>query len=197
MTMMLTGLLTALGLALTMLTTVETWLSAGLRTSQELTYAADAALARVQVDLTASSDWAVLAGPGATIASTFDDGKASIGLADGSVIDLVKETQALQVESDRRCGSSASDPGCPEWRLFAHAWVDALVPGGVPNSPLYVAAWVADDPSDGDTDPSTDRNGRLLVRAQAFGPRASRRSIEAVLGRVPAGTQVFAWKELR
>jgi hypothetical protein len=197
MTMMLTGLLTALGLALTMLATVETWLSAGLRTSQELTYAADAALTRVQVDLTASSDWTVLAGAGTTIASTFDDGRASVSLADGTVVDLVKETQALQIESDRRCGLSASDPTCPEWRLFAHAWVDTLVPGRIASSPLYVAAWIADDPSDGDPDPQTDRNGRLLVRAQAFGPRASRRSIEAILGRAPAGTRIVAWKELR
>jgi hypothetical protein len=197
MTMMLTGLLTALGVALVMITTVETWLSAGLRTSQELTYAADAALRRVQVDVTASSDWTVLAGAGATIVSTFDDGRASVSLADGTIVDLVKETQALQVDSDRRCGSPASDPACPDWRLFAHAWVDALVPGRAASSPLYIAAWIANDPSDGDSDPHTDHNGRLLVRAQAFGPRASRRSIQAILGRREAGTQILAWNELR
>ena len=56
-TLLLVGLLTAVGLGLTMLTMVETWLGAGLRASQALSYAADAGVNRVQVDLTQSADW--------------------------------------------------------------------------------------------------------------------------------------------
>jgi hypothetical protein len=195
MTMLLTGLLTALGLALTMLTTVETWLSAGLRTSQELSYAADAIVARTRIDLTRSSDWTSILRSGA---STFNDGRSSIALADGTIIDLARETRALQSDSDGRCGSRAANPDCPEWHLFAHAPAADLVPGRVVETPLYVVAWVADDGFDGDGDPDADVNGRLLVRGRAFGLGGARRSIEVVCGRVaPAAIQMLSWRELR
>jgi hypothetical protein len=197
MTMLLAGLLTALGLALTMLTTVETWLSAGQRSSQDLSYAADAGIGRAQVDL-AAAEWTAVLRSGGAIGSTFDDGKSTVILADGTPIDLGGETRALQTDTDARCGSRATSPDCPAWHLFAHAPAADLVPGRVVDTPMYLAAWIADDPFDGDGDSGADANGRLLVRAQAFGPRGARRSVEAVIGRVgPAAIQLVSWKELR
>ena len=195
MTMMLTGLLTALGLALTMVTTIETWLSAAHQTSQELSYLADAAIGRAQVDLRAS-DWSAVLRSGG-VGSTFDDGRSAVVLADGSAIDLVGETRAVQADADARCGSRAASPDCPVWHLFAHAMAAGLVPDGLVSTPVYVAVWIADDPFDGDRDPDADANGRLLLRAQAFGPRAARRSHEAVVARVGSGIQLVSWKELR
>ncbi len=114
MTMLLTGLLMALGLALTMLSTMETWLSAGLRTSQELSFAADAAVARVQVDLAVASDWsALLAAAAAGTASSFNDGDSSPRLSDATVLDLAAETGALQAVTDDGCGPALSNPDCP------------------------------------------------------------------------------------
>jgi hypothetical protein len=195
MTMMLTGLLTALGLALTMLTTVETWLSAGLRTSQELSYAADAAAGRAQVDLAAAPDWTPILQT--AVLSSFNDGRSSVVLSDGTAIDLASETRALQADMDARFGPLASNPDCPQWRLFAHAPADTLA-AGASGSSLYLAAWVADDPSDGDGDPGVDGNGRVVIRAQAFGARGARRSVETIVGRVaPAVIRLFSWRELR
>jgi hypothetical protein len=199
MTMMLTGLLTALGLSVALLTTVETWLSASQRTSQELAYAAEAALARVEIDLSASADWSATLGgavPGG--ASAFNDRRTAVTLADASSVDLLSVTRTLQAEADARCGARASDPDCPEWQLFAHAPLSALASDGVIASPVYVAAWIADDPFDKDGDPAADTNGRLLVRAQAFGAGGARRTVEAVVGRAaPAGVRLLSWRELR
>jgi len=198
MTMLLIGLLTALGLGLTMMSTVETWLSAGLRTSQELSYAADAAVARVQVDLAASSDWTSLLTAAQTAPpSAFNDGIRLVTLADATVVDLDAETRALQTATDDRCGSRAVNPNCPEWRLFAHAPIGGIVPGRLVNLPVYVAAWIADDPTDADGDAASDSNGRLLIRAAAFGPRGARRSVDALVGRAGSAAQMLSWRELR
>ncbi len=197
-TLLLTGLVTALGVAVAMLTTVETWLSAGFRTSQELSYAADAAIGRTHVDLASTADWSDVLRPAAPVASPFNDGLAAVAMIDGTVVDLAAETRALQDETDGRCGSRAAVPDCPEWRLFAHAPLKDLIPGGTVSSPLYVAAWVADDPFDNDRDPAVDANRRLLVRAKAFGPQGARRSAEAVFARVAPGViHMAAWRNLR
>jgi hypothetical protein len=199
MTMLLAGLLMALGLALTMLSTMETWLSAGLRTSQELSFAADAAVARVQVDLAMASDWsALLAAAAAGTASSFNDGDSSPRLSDATVLDLAAETGALQAVTDDGCGPAVSNPDCPRWRLFARGRVSDLVPEPIVSSPAYIAAWIADDQEDADGDPERDANGRLLVRGESFAAGGARRSVEAVLRRAASGgVQVVAWRELR
>src|SRR6476660_9896458 len=58
--LLLIGLLTAIGVGLSLVSIVETWLGAGIRTSQSLSYAADAGVARVQADLASSTDWMAL-----------------------------------------------------------------------------------------------------------------------------------------
>ena len=105
-----------------------------------------------------------------------------------------------------RCtGTRPRIPTAPAWRLFAHGPVSDLIPGRVADSPLYLAAWIADDPSDGDRDPGADANGRLLIRATAFGSGGARRSVEATVARVgppgsagrPSAVRMVAWRELR
>jgi hypothetical protein len=198
MALLLTAFLTALCLALTTLSTIETWLSAGFRTSEELSYAADAALGRVQVDLAASGSWTALLVASATSApSAFNDGVVIITLRDATVVDLATETRAVQAETDARCGSAPAMPDCPQWHLFAHAGLDRLVPGGLVATSAYVAAWIADDLADGDGDPLADANGRLLIRARAFGPGGARRSVEALVDRAGPGLRMLSWRELR
>lgn len=205
MTLLLMSLLTAIGLGLTMVTMVETWLGAGIRTSQVLGYAADAGIARVQVDLTQAADWSpLLVAAASGVASAFNDGTTRPVLADRSVIDLSAETSRVQSTSDSLYGDASTTTDSPSWRLFAHGPVTDLVPGRVADAPVYLAAWIADDPSDGDGDPSTDANGRLMIRATAFGVGGARRSVEAIVVRIgapgsagrPSAVKLMAW-ELR
>jgi hypothetical protein len=205
-TLLLVGLLTAVGLGLTMLTMVETWLGAGLRTSQALSYAADAGVNRVQVDLSQSADWTTtLVAAASGGASAFNDGATTPSLADRSTIDLVAETRRVQTASDSDYGDATANPDSPAWRLFAHGPVSDLIPGRASDSPFYLAAWIADDPSDGDRDPGADANGRLMIRATAFGSGGARRSVEATVARVgppgftgrPSAVSMVVWRELR
>lgn len=200
-TLLLTSLLTTLGLALMLLSTGESWLSTAYRTSQELSYAADAAVARVQIDLTRAADWTpLLSSSGAP--SSFNDGSAQPRLTDSTTLDLDAETRALQAKSDALYGSS--DPDRPMWRLYAHAPLSTLTAGS-PAPPIYLAAWIADDREDGDGNALADANGRLYVHAEAFAPAGARRGIEATFGRTaavgpsgsPSAVQMLAWRELR
>lgn len=73
-------------------------------------------------------------------------------------------------------------------------------------APYRAAAWVGDDPAEADADPLTDGGalarwpvgtppgvGRIIVRAEAFGPAGSHRTAEAVLERGPGGPRLRAW----
>jgi hypothetical protein len=201
MTLLLTSLLTTLGLALMLLSTGEVWLGAAYRTSEELSYAADAAIARVQIDLARAVDWTPLlaaAGP----ASAFNDGAELPQLADGSTIDLNAETTVLQARTDALYGSS--NPDRPVWRLFAHAPLSRLASGPLPPA-IYVAAWIADDVEDGDGNVLSDANGRVYVQAEAFGPAGARRGVRSTFARAagagpggaPSAVQLLIWREQR
>jgi hypothetical protein len=200
-TLLLTSLLTTLGLALMLLSTGEVWLGAAYRTSQELSYAADAAIARVQIDLTRTADWTPLlsaAGP----SSSLSDGALLPQLTDASRIDLAAETGMLQARTDALFGSASPDR--PVWRLFAHAPLSQLASGPL-LPPIYIAAWIADDVEDGDGDAVRDTNGRVCVHAEAFAPAGARRGVEATFARAagpgPGGAasavQMLIWRDLR
>jgi hypothetical protein len=204
--LLLIGLLTAIGLGLTLVGIVETWLSAGARTSQVLSSAADAGAARVEVDLAASSDWTtLLTAASSAPPSLFNDGQAVPMLVDRSVVDLSSETRRIQADSDSLYGSAAVNPDAPAWRLFARGALADLVPGRIVDAPVYLAAWLADDPADGDANPAADLNGRVLVRAIAYGIGGAKRSVEATVARVgpigfagrPSAIQIVSWRELR
>ena len=109
-----------------------------------------------------------------------------------------------------------------------------LVPTGAVTSNMYVIVWVGDDQSENDNDPLEDgdvdvndvdaddvdddgddqesRNpgaGVLVVRAEAFGPNAVRKVIEATLARAtghpedethnvgPIRVRILSWREIR
>ncbi len=73
-------------------------------------------------------------------------------------------------------------------------------------APYRAAVWVGDDPAESDSDPLTDGGaparwpagtppgfGRVVVRAEAFGPAGTHRTAEAVLERGPGGPRLRAW----
>ena len=178
----------AIAAALVTLTTTESSISLSFRQTQEASHAAEAALERALHDLAAMGDWsAALAVPPGNVTSTFDDGLAVPRSPAGQSLDLARLTADRQVESDARAGPDVFGADSPEWRLFAHAPLGALLPGDGFDLPLYLVVWVADDEWDGDGNPAVDSNERILVRAHAFGAGGTERSAEAKVGRTGGG----------
>ena len=180
--LMATLLLTALGSGLVLLTTAETAISANYRLGQETLYAADAGIERAAQDLVGVPQWNdVLTG---RVRSTFTDATTSPTLPDGSRVDLMAETAALQRTTD---AGNRWGPNNPTWQLYAYGAIDDLLPGAIVDSGSYVAIWASDDTAENDGDPQRDGNGRLTLRAEAFGPFNTRRIVEATVSRSSPG----------
>lgn len=197
--LLLAVLLGAIAAALVALTTTETSISLSFRHAQEASHGAEAALERALHDLAAMGDWSVaLAPPPANVTSTFDDGQTVPRTPDGRSLDLSQLTAERQADSDIRAGPDIFGADSPAWRLFAHAPLRALMTGDGFDLPLYLVVWVADDEWDGDGNPAVDSNGRILVRAHAFGAGGAERSAEARVGRTGGGDlQILARREPR
>ena len=115
-----------------------------------------------------------------TATPDFRDGASAPALSDGTILDLARLTLERQADSN---ALYPAGPDRPMWRLFAHAPISWLLPGGVIQSPTYVVLWIADDVYDRDGDPLRDSNGVLVLRAEAFGVHGVRRRIEATVAR--------------
>jgi Tfp pilus assembly protein PilX len=174
-----TMLLTGLALSLVLITSGETMLTANYRHSQEVLYGADAAIERVVQDVLTVSQWNQLIDPGGNLQSSFTEGPTVVTLADGTTIDVEKERARLQAESDATAVWGANNP---VWQLYAYGPLSSILPDGV-DSPVYVAVFVADDPSETDGNPSNDGNGVLTLHAEAWGAGGSRKVVEVTLAR--------------
>jgi len=189
------ALIGAVAAGLIALTTTETLIGASFRHGYEAAYGAEAAAERALRDLAVTPNWSsVLSAPPAGATSGFDDGRTVPLGPDGRPLDLVRLTAERQSDSDARDGPSTFGADSPQWRLYAHAPGDALLPAAVLNLPLYLVVWVADDESDADGDPATDANRRMLVWATAFGSAGARRSVELRIAKTDGGDlQVLGW----
>ena len=191
-------LMTALGTALLLTTSTETRIVMNFRNSSEGMYAADAAVERAMDDLLTVPDWnTLLAG---TATSAFVDGAPSgtRHLVDGKDLDL---GEVLNFANCQKPTCSTSDypavtlerpwgPNNPRWQLYAYGNLNDLMPTGSINSPYYVVVMVADDPSENDGNPLQDGvssnnpgSGVLALRAEAFGPWGTHKSIELTVAR--------------
>ena len=112
----------------------------------------------------------------------------------------------------------------PRWQPFAWGNVNCWLP--TVESPFYVVAMVADDPSENDGDPLTDGSiacaqdratecnpgtGRLALRAEAFGPFGVHKILESTIARSGTGQRerdynngsdqpgirILSWREVR
>jgi type IV pilus assembly PilX-like protein len=210
-------LFSALGLALVLNTATEGLIAGNFRAAQEALYAADAGLELAVDELQTVPDWNVILR--GERQSTFADGSpgGSRMLSDGTTIDLTQATNMLNCGHAAACSvaemnsSTAERPwgaNNPQWSLYAYAPLSTIVPGTI-NSSMYVAVWVADDQSENDDDPTTDGasqanpgSGVLVVRAEAFGPRATHKMVEATVARAQTpqgdnGVRILSWRELR
>ena len=185
------AVVSALAAALVAVVMIEEAVEANHRRGVQALYAADGLLASVVAELSGAADWSVL--PDGSGPSRFAAGPAAATLPDGSVVDAEAETRALAAGRDR--------PGDPRWRLFARGWFGDLVgaPDRVPR--LYLLAWIRDGAADPDPDPDAGPqggvDGRLVVRAAAFGPFRVERTVEATLVREAAAVRVAAWNIVR
>lgn len=199
-------LLSALGLALLLTSNTETTIAAHERAAQQAVYAADAAIERARLDLAAVPQWTTVLAAGtvaecAQTLSTFaaatcqDRSQLVVTLPGTSqTIDLAAATDAIQARSDAQDLWGANNP---VWRLYAFGPVAALLPAGAPDTPLFVALWVADDPTETDGMPLVDANGILTLHAEAYGATGTKRTIDATIARPPAahpGARVLSWR---
>lgn len=191
----------ALGAGLVLITSSESLIAANYRTSHEVFYAAEAAVATAIIDLRAIADWSrVLDG---TTISGFTDGSPSGTrlLPDGEAVDLDAIVNMANCRRSSACSETAITAvttarpwgaNNPRWRLFAFGWLDDLV-GATSGLRYYVVALVADDGAENDGDPWRDGvqisglpnpgANVLMVRGLAFGPRSSRFAIEVAVHR--------------
>jgi hypothetical protein len=211
--LLLTLLMSALAAALVLIASSETAIASNFRNSQEARYAAAAAAERAVVELTAIADWNQLLDGSAR--STVVDGMPSgiRTLADGSTIDLGELLNVANCQQTSICGSAEMDAvtaerpwgaNNPRWRLFAYGWLRDMLSPGTIDSAYYLVVLIGDDPSETDGDPSRDGvspspgAGVVELRAQAFGPRGSRRTINLSAGRTSRdGSRVMSWREIR
>ncbi len=178
-------LLTALGVALMMVTSTETQIAANFRDGQEALYAADAGVERVVQDLLMVPRWNdILTG---AVRSGFIDTTTTPTLpGGGTTINLTNATAALQAETDTANLWGANNP---VWRLYAAGPVTNLLPTGTIDSWMYIAVWIADDPSEIDNNPLSDVNGVLTLHAEAFGHGGTHKVIEVTVART-TGTEI-------
>ncbi len=192
--LVITMLLAVLGAGMLTLTSTETMIAASYRHAQEASYGAEAALERAMSDLAAIADWTVvIATP--NVMSSLNDAASSVRLPDGRTVSLAVLSAERQRESDDSAGPAMYRADNPQWRLFAHAPVETLLPPPATAPPLYLLVWVADDGSDGDGDPARDSNGRVIVHAEALGSGGARRGVEAAVARSGNGVlRVLGWR---
>jgi hypothetical protein len=195
-----TALLMGLGVSLLLLSAGEATLAARDRDAKSAAYAAHAAATIGVAELRALPSWSgvVAAGVYPELSSTPSrllDSTLTPLAPWGARLDLRTLTARVQAESD-----SAGSPGDPPaWRLFAYAPLSRVIPRAAPDNALYLLIWVADDTADGDGDPSADKNGILVVHAEAAGPDDLRSIVEASVLRRPAagGPDMFRVLSIR
>lgn len=197
-------LLSAMGLALVLLSMTETLAAGNAARANAAHYAAEAGIERALPDLLHAPDWnAVLEG---RLTSGFVDGapQGPRVLADGRVIDLDEVVNLANCGSASPCTSAQMDASTedrpwgrnnPRWVVFAYGPLAALVPSADLPPPEYLVVLVADDPAENDDDPARDGRGAanpgaglILVRAEAFGPESAHRVVEATFSRGSPGS---------
>lgn len=179
---------------LTLLSSAEARIAAADRDAHEARYAAESGLDRALVDLQQAANWDdALQG---VLGASFAVGGRQVSLADGRPLDLDAETSLMQARTD---AGSAIGPDTPRWRLYGwgrlHDWLPPTVDL---SSPMYVAVWLADDEGERDGRPDDDSNQALWVRAVAYGPLSTRRSVEALVLRTappPVPLRRLVWRE--
>jgi len=171
------GIVVALGLSLVTMATTERAVAGNYQTSTQALYGAEALARFVVTDLDGRTDWnGVLSG---SDRSAFSEASLHPVTSWRASLNLPALTTGLQNDSSPP-GTWGADT--PAWQLFAWGTFSALTGRG-DAAPLYLVAWVADDPADGDGNPYADSNGLVTLRVDAVGQGGLKRRIQAVVKR--------------
>lgn len=205
------ALFLAVAATLVLMASMEIRMAGAERARHAVRGAAEVALERALQELAIAADLnEILAG---SVRSGVAGADLAPDVAGWGALDLSALTDGLQRESD-----AANQWGADGqvWRLFGYASLDTLLDaagpgaggasgaggaggaaggGGTAGNPFYTVAWVSDDPADGDGNPSADANGRVVVRAEAFGPFRSRQALVATVRREGGSMEVISWRE--
>ncbi len=199
-------LLAALGGGLLQVATTESRIVLHHRQDIEALYAAEALVELIRAELASVSDVdALLAG---TARATVIDGPpAGVRVVHGAVFDLSAATNVEQCGRPTACSDAAiravtaerpRGADNPRWRLYAHGWLRQVVADSEA-PPIYLLAWVGDDPfeTDGDAlrDGSGRGRGRVAIRIRAHGRQGARREVDGVVAGVPRNPRVVRWEE--
>jgi hypothetical protein len=188
------ALLSALGLALALVTSTEMMIAGAYAEGQELSYAAEAGLAIAEQELRRVPGWNdVLAG--AVRSTWIDDGSPALGEAT-NIANCGKTTWCSAAEMDAVSNLRPWGTNNPRWQLFAFGELNRS----------YVVAWVGDDAAENDGDPLRDGfaglnpgAGVVAVRSEAFGVGGGHKVVESTVRRTDgvAGISRLSWVQIR
>jgi hypothetical protein len=205
-------LLSALGAAVTLITSSEPLVASSFQIHHQARYAAEAAAERAMSDLAAVTDWnLVLNG---ALQSTFMDGSSGPRTwPGGAMIDLKQIVNQANCGKRVPCSSAEMDaataerpwgPNNPRWQVYAAGLLADLLPNASIDPTYYVVALVGDDASEIDGDPSRDGApgdpgaGVIALRGEAFGPRRAHKVVELTIGRAGrGGIRVISWRDVQ
>jgi hypothetical protein len=189
------ALLSALGLALALVTSTEMMIAAAYADGQELSYAAEAGLEIAEQELRRVPDWNdVLAG---AVQSTWIDDGSSPTLGEATnIANCGKTTWCSTAEMDAVSDLRPWGTNNPRWQLFAFGELNRS----------YVVAWIGDDAAENDGDPLRDGSaglnpgaGIVTVRSEAFGIGGGHKVVESTVRRTDsvAGISRLSWVQIR
>lgn len=180
--------LSGLGLGLVAAGDAERQIAGNAERAAATSLAADAAIEGVLLEIAASPNWSALL---SNATSNFHDTSRQPMTASRTVLDLNQVTTELQSDA---ASTYVLGPNTPVWRLYAWGPLTRLAGLAAGDSGAYVAVWLADDPAETDGATSADTNGTIMVHGEAFGFGATRRGVDAVIARAPAGVRVLSWR---
>jgi hypothetical protein len=188
-----TALVLALGLGLVTIASLDSAMAGASRSDALSLEAADSVAERALQDLARLNDWS--SALNGVVQSTFAQGPTVISVPGRGVVDLPSVTASLQAASDGFARLAANNP---VWRLFAWGWLGDAT-GDLTVGLPFAAVWVFDDPAETDNDPEADSNGRIGLRAVAFGPAGAERAVDILVSQItdPVGVKVIAWRTMR
>jgi hypothetical protein len=172
---LLTTVLLALSMGLVILTNVESAVAGNFERAAEAQKAADAGV-QIAVGRLGAAEWSEIFLVSEPACTTPDGGP-------------IAPTGFYPID---RWG-----PNSPVWRLYACILPIGVLPSDTTSRTPTVAVWLADDPSEADGDPILDTNGRVTVRAEAFGSAGSHAAIEATVAQADADVRILSWRVLR
>jgi hypothetical protein len=199
MALMTVTLLAVLAGGLLTTAVTEMKIAAVHRDGVQALYAVEAVTELILAELTAVADVDdVLTG---ATKSSFVDGDGRGQRQVGAVtLDLLTQT------SVERCGDAAGCGAAPAgniawWQLYAHGWLHEATAWRV-RPPVYVIAWVGDDPAENDGNPMADGapainpgSGIVALRVHAYGAAGAVRRANALIGGLPDRPCLLSWKE--